>query len=68
MTKRVRIENADNSPYAVVVQVWQRHPGSPDAPRQPDILVREIRLDYPTAITPEDLCIWDTRYLVVKEA
>ena len=56
MTKRVRIENADGSPYKLVVEVWEG-----------GRVVREIDLDYPTAMTPEDLYIWGGRHLVVKE-
>lgn len=62
MTKRVRVENACGSNFKVVVQVWDRGLAG-----EPDKLVREIPLNYPTALTPEDLNIWDTRYLVVKE-
>lgn len=63
MTKRVRVENADGSDYKVVVQVWDKS----YMEGQPDTLVRELKLDYPTALTPEDLYITNTRYLVVKE-
>lgn len=62
MTKAIRVENADTSDYKVVVQVWDK-----GAVGQPDTLVREIILGYPTAMTPSDLCIFSTRYLVVKE-
>lgn len=63
MTKKVRVENADGATYKVVVQIWDKGAGE-----APDVLVREIALDYPTAMTPEDLYITSTRYLVVKEA
>lgn len=63
MTKRVRVENADNSDYKIVVQVWDKS----YMEGQPDTLVREIKLDYPTSLTPEDLYITNSRYLVVKE-
>lgn len=63
MTKRVRVENADNGDYKVVVQVWDKS----YMEGQPDTLVREIKLDYPTALTPEDLYVTNSRYLVVKE-
>jgi hypothetical protein len=59
MTKKVRIENADTSTYIVIVQVWDKG--------QPDTLVEEIELSYPTAITPERLYITSTRYIIVKE-
>lgn len=64
MTKRVRVENADTSDYKVVVEVWDK--GYPEG--QPDRLVRAVELPYPTAMTGDDVCITDTRYLVVKEA
>jgi hypothetical protein len=63
MTKVVRIENADNSDFKVVVQVWDK--GYPEG--EPDVLVKEVRLDYPTAMTDSDVYITSTRYLVVKE-
>lgn len=63
MTKRVRIENADTSEWKVVVQLWNK--GVEGAP---DTLEREIKLDYPTSITGEDVYIHSTRYIVVKEA
>lgn len=64
MTKQVRIENADNSLYKVVVEVWDK--GYPAG--EPDKLSRTIKLDHPTAITGSDCYITSTRYLVVKEA
>lgn len=64
MTKHVRIENADTSDYKVLVQVWDK-----GGEGQPDTLVREVLLQYPTAMTSEhDVYITGTRYLVVKEA
>jgi hypothetical protein len=70
MTKQVRIENADTSSARVIVQVWDKATGtnpdgSPDG--KPDTLVKEVNLDYPTAMS-YDLYLTDTRYLVVKEA
>ena len=62
MTKRVRIENADTSDYKVVVQVWDIV--SKDGPHD---LVKEIRLDHPTAMTGDDIYLTSARYLVVKE-
>lgn len=63
MTKTVRIENADNSPYKVVVEVWDK--GQAGAP---DVLAKTINLDCPTAMTGSDCYITSSRYLVVKEA
>ena len=60
MTKRVRIENADNSDHKLVVQAWQKGRDS-----EPDIMVSEQELN-----TPTDLCdgmVWTDQYLVVKE-
>jgi len=64
MTKSVRIENADNSNYKVVVEVYEK--GYPDGTE--DTLVKTIELAYPTAMTGPDCYITSTRYLVVKEA
>jgi hypothetical protein len=64
MTKRVRVENADASPYKVVVEVWDK--GYPEG--TPDTLVTTHNLDNPTQMTPEHLYITSTRYLIVKEA
>ncbi len=63
MTKQVRVENADTADYKVVVQVWDK--GFPEG--NPDTLVKEIRLDHPTAMTGSDCFITSSRYLVVKE-
>ena len=69
MTKRVRIENADTSTFKVIVQVWDKGtPGTADTPPGPDILAKEIKLDYPTAMTGDDVYLTNTRYIVVKEA
>lgn len=64
MTKRVRIENADNAPYKVIVQVWDK--GYPDG--EPDRLVHEVTLANPCDITGSEIYVTSTRYLVVKEA
>lgn len=64
MTKQVRIENADQAPYKVVVEVWDK--GYPEG--TPDTLAKTINLDHPTAMTGSDCYITSTRYLVVKEA
>ena len=63
MTKKVRVENADTSGFKVVVQVWDK--GYPEG--QPDIMLKEIPLDYPCTMTPDDLYITSSRYLIVKE-
>lgn len=63
MTKLVRIENADTSPYKVVVEIWDK--GSEG---QPDKLYRAIELNYPTSMTGPDCYVTGTRYLVVREA
>jgi hypothetical protein len=74
MTKTIRVENADNANFKVIVEVWDKgaliSPATDDAPecREPDTLARTINLDYPTAMTPADLYLTSTRYLVVKEA
>ena len=70
MTKKVRIENADTSDYKVVVQVWDkgRQTGPAEGECEPDVLVKEIRLDFPTAMTGDDVYLTSTRYVVVKEA
>jgi hypothetical protein len=62
MTKHVRIENADTSHYKVVVQVWEK--GLAD---EPDILVTSYPLNNPCDITPNEIYITSTRYLIVKE-
>ena len=59
MTKRVRIENADNSNYQIVVEVWERRDGG-------DELIDTIRLLNPTDMTFE-LYLWEGRYLTVRE-
>jgi hypothetical protein len=64
MTKKVRIENADTASYKVIVQIWDK--GYPEG--TPDTLVKEISLDYPTAMTGEDVYLTSSRYIVVKEA
>lgn len=64
VTKKVRIENADTANYKVVVQVWDK--GYPEG--MPDKLVTEYPLANPCDMTPPELYITSTRYLVVKEA
>lgn len=64
MTKQVRIENADESPFEVIVQIWDK--GYPEG--VPDTLAKEIVLANYGDITGPDVYITSTRYLVVKEA
>lgn len=61
MTKRVRVENADGADYKVVVEIWDKHEAGPDT------LAKTVRLDYPTAMTGDDVYLTSTRYLIVKE-
>lgn len=62
MTKQVRIENADNSAFKVVVEVWDKGVNG-----QPDVKAFERRLDYPTAMA-NDIYLTSTRYFIVREA
>jgi len=64
MTKLVRVENADNSSYKVVVEVWDK--GYPEG--QPDKLAFTKELNNPCDMTGHDVYLTSTRYLVVKEA
>lgn len=64
MTKHIRVENADNSNFKVIVQVWDK--GYPEG--SPDTLALEEKLDYPTAMTSSAVYLTSTRYVVVKEA
>lgn len=63
MTKKVRIENADTASYKVIVEIWDK-----GANGVPDTLAKTINLDYPTAMTGDDVYLTSTRYIVVKEA
>ncbi len=63
MTKMVRIENADQSSYKVIVEIWDKGQNG-----EPDVLARTVNLDYPTAMTDPGVYLTSTRYLVVKEA
>ncbi len=56
MTKNVRIENADNSKYAVVVEIWDQ---------ATQTCLESRRLENPTDLAT--VAIWDGRYLVVRE-
>ncbi len=62
MTKKVRIENADTAKYKVIVEIWDKGRDG-----QPDTLADTKRLDYPTAMTGDDVYLTSTRYLIVKE-
>lgn len=64
MTKKVRIENADTSNFKVVVEVWDK--SYPEG--TPDKLAFTVNLDYPTAMTGDNLYLTSTRYFIVKEA
>ena len=66
MTKAIRIENADNSDYRVIVQTWERGKDLGNGNTEPDILVDETYLSYPTEMA--ELSIWSNRYLVIREA
>jgi hypothetical protein len=68
MTKTIRVENADNSPYKVIVEVWDKPYTDREGNEVPAKLARTINLDNPCAMTPADLYLTSTRYLVVKEA
>ena len=68
MTKTIRVENADTSPYKVIVEVWDKPYTAPGEDSKPHVLARTINLDNPCAMTPADLYLTSTRYLVVKEA
>lgn len=65
MTKAVRVENADNSGYQLVVQIWDKGQKLSEDSAEPDILVSEHPLNYPTAMA--EVFVHSTRYLVVKE-
>lgn len=60
MTKKVRIENADNSNHKLVVQTWKKSPEG-----EPDVLVSETALNNPADLT--EAYVWKEQYLLVKE-
>lgn len=62
MTKRVRIENADTSPYKVRVQVYDKGQDG-----EPDKLAYERILSNPTDMTGDEIYLTSTRYLVITE-
>lgn len=60
MTKRVRVENADNSNFKLVVEVWDKKEEG-----IPDVLQSTVELTHPTDL--KDFTIWSDRYLIIKE-
>ena len=62
MTKKIRIENADTSPFKVEVDVIQI--GGGDPPR-PDSLQQTITLDYPAQMT--EVYIHSGQYVIIRE-
>lgn len=63
MTKKVRIENADNSPYNVVVRVFDKVIGVDGEPNQ--VLVEEHNLKHPTELA--EFNIFESRYITISE-
>ena len=61
MTKKVRVENADTSPYKVVVEVWDKGQDG-----GPDVLAFVRNLNSPTSMA-DDIYLTSTRYFVVRE-
>lgn len=59
MTKRVRVENADNSNYKMVVELWDKREDGPD------VLQSSVELPHSTDV--KDFTIWSERYLIIKE-
>jgi len=62
MTKRVRVENADTSNFKVLVEVWEK-----GGEGNPDVLIKEVKLENPCSMTDDSVFLTSTRYLVVKE-
>lgn len=61
MTKRIRIENADNNTaHKLIAEIYDK-----GADGAPDVLVDSRNLLNPTDLV--DICIHSTRYVVVKE-
>ena len=58
MTKKVRIENADNSDHQIQVEIWEETTNGP-------LLVKTEELTYPAQML--ETYIWNGRYLTVKE-
>lgn len=63
MTKKVRIENADNGTKRVVVKAFRRTPNSTGLP---DHEISRVDLASPTSM--HDFYLTDDTYLVVEEA
>lgn len=62
MTKRVRIENADNNnDHKLIVDTWVKGQNG-----EPDRLVKSENLDHPTDLC--DAMVWEGQYVVVREA
>jgi len=62
MTKRVRIENADNSNFGVLVEVWDKGQNG-----EPDRIAFTRDLRNPTEMTGDEMFITSTRYIVIRE-
>jgi len=64
VTKNIRIENADNSNYIVVVEVWEAGDTDKD---EDDWMVSAdtVELRNPTDMITK--AIWKNRYLVIRE-
>ncbi len=60
MTKRVRVENADNAHGSIIVQVWETGAGG-----APDIMIEQTVLHHAADLTEKYL--HKTRYLKVLE-
>ena len=60
MTKKVRIENADNSAHKVTVETWMK-----GANGEPDTLKDSREINSPTDLA--ECWVWAEQYLVVKE-
>ena len=60
MTKKIRVENADNSSYKVKVEVFE-----PKADTNEFVLVKSVVLNYPTDM--EELYLNNTNKIVITE-
>ncbi len=61
MTERIRIENADTSNFAVIVEIW----GKSGTPGNPDVRVETRKIPYPA--DEVEIYIHASQYAVVKE-
>ena len=61
MTKKERIEDADQAAFKILVQVWDK--GYPEG--SPDVMASETIFNGPTDL--REFYLTSTRYLVVKE-